>query len=76
MANLTITIDDEALKKARLKALEQGTSVNALLRGYLESYAGVHGRQQQAARVILGLASRSRARSGGASWTRDDLHER
>lgn len=76
MANLTIAIDDEALKKARLKALEQGTSVNALLRDYLESYAGVHGRQQQAARVILGLASRSRSRSGGASWTRDDLHER
>lgn len=76
MANLTITVDDEALKKARLKALEQGTSVNALLRRYLESYAGVHSRQQQAARVILGLASSSRSRSGGVSWARDDLHER
>jgi hypothetical protein len=76
MANLTITVDDEALKKARLKALEQGTSVNALLRNYLESYAGVRGRQQQATRVILELASRSQARSGGVSWTRDDLHER
>ena len=76
MANLTITIDDEALKKARLKALEQGTSINALLRNYLESYAGVHGRQQQASRAILGLASRSRSSSGSASWTRDDLHER
>jgi hypothetical protein len=76
MANLTITVDDEALKKARLKALEQGTSVNALLRNYLESYAGVRGRQQQATRVILELASRSQARSGGVSWARDDLHER
>jgi hypothetical protein len=76
MANLTITVDDEALKKARLKALEQGTSVNALLRNYLESYAGVRGRQQQATRVILELSSRSQARSGGVSWTRDDLHER
>ena len=76
MANFTITIDDESLKKARLKALEQGTSVNALLRNYLESYAGVHGRQQQAAKVILGLASSSRSRSGSVSWTRDDLHER
>jgi hypothetical protein len=76
MANLTITVDDEALKKARLKALEQGTSVNALLRNYLESYAGVHGRQQQAAKVILGLAARSLSRKGDASWTRDDLHQR
>jgi Arc/MetJ family transcription regulator len=76
MANLTITIDDEALKKARLRALEQGTSVNALLRNFLESYAGVHDRQKRAARVILDLASRSSARSGGVSWSRDDLHER
>ena len=35
MANLTITIDDELLRRARLRALEQGTSVNALLRDYL-----------------------------------------
>lgn len=76
MANLTITVDDESLKKARLRALEQGTSVNALLRDYLEAYAGVHGRQQQAARIIVCLAERSRSRRGGASWSRSDLHER
>jgi len=35
MANLTIAIADEGLRKARLKALEQGTAVNALLRDYL-----------------------------------------
>lgn len=76
MANLTITVDDEALKKARLRALEQGTSVNALLRDYLESYAGVHARQRQAAKAIVELARRSQARRGQDSWTRDSLHER
>jgi len=40
MANLAITIDDALLKRARMRALEQGTSVNALLREYLEAYAG------------------------------------
>ena len=39
MANLTITIEDDLLKKARIRALEQGTSVNALLRDYLVAYA-------------------------------------
>lgn len=76
MANLTITVEDEALKRARLKALEQGTSVNALLRDYLESYAGVRGRQQQAARAILELAARAQSGRGGATWARDELHER
>lgn len=76
MANLTITVDDEALKRARLRALEQGTSVNALLRDYLESYAGVQSRHLQAAKAVVELARRSQARRGQASWTRDDLHER
>jgi plasmid stability protein len=38
--NLTIAVDDEVLRRARIRALEQGTSVNAVLREFLESYAG------------------------------------
>ena len=38
--NLAITIDDETLRRARIHALSQGTSVNAVLREFLESYAG------------------------------------
>ncbi|MFC2144525.1 hypothetical protein ACFLQM_02430, partial [Acidobacteriota bacterium] len=38
--NLTITVDDEVLRRARIRALSQGTSVNAVLREFLESYAG------------------------------------
>lgn len=40
MANLTVAIDDDLLRRARIRALESGTSVNALLREYLEDYAG------------------------------------
>lgn len=76
MANLTITIDEEVLKRARLRALDQGTSVNALLREYLEAYAGLDSEQQAAVRALLELAGRSRAGSGGRHWSRDELHER
>jgi hypothetical protein len=77
MANLTITIDDRLLKVARIRALEAGTSVNALLRAYLERYAG----SGQAAEALTGfarLARRSAATSGprGRTWTRDELHDR
>ena len=41
MANLTITVDEQVLKRARIRALEDDTSVNALLRDYLEVYAGL-----------------------------------
>ncbi len=77
MANLTITIDDEVLKQARIRALEQGTSVNALLRGYLVAYAGDK-HAVTAARELLEMARRSSSGSGeeGRTWTRDEIHER
>ncbi len=76
MANLTIVIDDEMLKRARIKALEEGTSVNALLRDYLERYTGTRARQAQAAAEFLRLAKTSGAERGDKQWTRDDLYER
>ena len=76
MANLTIVIPDEVLKKARLKAVEEGTSVNAVIREYLETYAGVRRRQTKAMLELLDLSKRSRSRRGHGRWTRDDLHER
>jgi plasmid stability protein len=76
MANLTITVDEESLKKARVRALQEGTSVNALLREFLDSYAGVRRGQQEAAARILALSHKSKSRRGGRTWTRDELYER
>lgn len=77
MANLTITIDDRLLKQARMRALEDGTSVNAVLRAYLERYAG-SGDTGEALASFTQLARRSTATSGprGRAWTRDELHDR
>lgn len=40
MAEPKITIDENTVEKARVQASEEGTSVDALLRDYLEEYAG------------------------------------
>ena len=40
VANLTIAVDDDLLKRARVRAAENGTSVNAVLRERLEQYGG------------------------------------
>jgi hypothetical protein len=45
MSNLTITVDEATLKKARIRALTEGTSVNEVLRKFLEAYAGVSAEQ-------------------------------
>ena len=77
MANLTISIDEETLRKARIRALQQGTSINALLRDYLTVYcAGDH--IHATTRAGLEHAEQNSADSGpgGREWTREDLYER
>jgi plasmid stability protein len=76
MANLTIVVDSDILKRARLRATEQGTSVNAVVRDYLEQYAGAGSAQAQALDRLLALSDRSKAKRGRRTWTRDELHER
>ncbi len=76
MANLTIAVPEEVLKSARRRALEQGTSVNALLRDYLSRFAGTQSARVKAAQRVLELSKSARAGRGKAHWTRDDLHQR
>ena len=76
MTNLTISIDEEVLRKARIKALEHGTAVNSILREYLDSYAGVNKIEENAVNNLLNLSSNSKSRRGKAKWKRDELHER
>lgn len=76
MTNLTITVDDGVLKRARLRALQENTSVNALLRDALEAYAGVKAERESAVSELLRLARESQAGSGGERWRREELYER
>ncbi len=76
MTNLTIVVNEETLKKARIRALEEGTSVNAVLREYLEAYAGVRRERQEAGRKLLELAKSSAMSSGGKGPPkREELYE-
>jgi hypothetical protein len=78
VTNLTVKVDDETLKRARIRALEQGTSVNALLRAYLEDYTGIRDQRRGAGDDFLRLTEEHEANSGpgGRSWRRDELYER
>jgi plasmid stability protein len=76
MANLTISVDDELLREARVRAVQDGTSVNRLLREHLERYVRGPLGSSQATDEILKLAQDAKARRGGRRFSRDDLHER
>lgn len=75
MANLTLSLDDDVLQKAREAALRERTSVNALVRTYLIGYVNAKSRRLEAIDALDDLAQRSKSRSTKA-WSRDDLHRR
>ena len=74
MANLTLTVDDWVLRRARIHALERGTSVNALVREYLERIAHDGTDLEAIVAGIDALADTTASKRGGR-WTRDDLYE-
>lgn len=76
MANLTIVIEGDTLKRARMRALEEGTSVNAVVREYLVDYAGMKAKKNKAINDLLRLSQRAKTRRGNQQWNREDLHER
>jgi hypothetical protein len=75
-ANVTLTIDADLLREARVLAAEEGTSVSGLLRDRLEELVRRHKAYDAARRRAL-----ARLRAGyDLQWTpprsRDELHER
>lgn len=76
MANITITLDADLLRRARIRALEEGTSVNAVIREHLKQWAG-EAPYGEPIDALLNAARASRSGSGpkGRTWRRDDLYE-
>lgn len=74
--NLTLTIDEGLLRAARKVALDRNTSVNQMVREYLAETVQSSGRQRDAVAKFEELVRTTQGRVGGATWTRDELHER
>lgn len=76
MANLTVVIESDTLKRARMRALEEETSVNAVVRDYLADYAGTKAQKERVINDLLRLSQRAKTKRGNRRWTREDLHQR
>ncbi|NBC29297.1 MAG: hypothetical protein GVY29_04815 [Spirochaetes bacterium] len=77
MANVTISIDDDLLKRAKKLAIDRDTSFNGLVRGYIESLVAREERRRELQIEELDrLFEESTATVGPVTWTRDELHQR
>jgi hypothetical protein len=77
VANLTITVDEATLKRARIRAIERGESVNQFLAEQLRRYA--EDDEEQRYRRDLGrwfaTADKYAGRGGGWKWNRDEVYD-
>ena len=73
--NVTLSLDDDVLQKARRRAEAMGTSVNQLVREYLEQLAGKTDPTVDAAEFER-LSRIAKGNSGGWKFNREELHER
>jgi hypothetical protein len=73
--NITLSIDDRVVEDTRKLAQARGTSVNQLVREYLEGL--VRPRDAESYRVELRrLTAEGQGRSKGWRFDRETLHER
>jgi hypothetical protein len=73
--NLTLSVDDETVVAARRHAEALGTSVNQLIRDYLEQLAGKSDPQADADEFER-LARKADGNSRGWQFNRDEIHQR
>ena len=76
MKNVTIALDEAMLRDARRIAAERSTSLNALIRDFLERLTLRESHARDARRRIAELCRDSEAEVGERTWGRDDLHGR
>lgn len=76
MKNVTLSIEDQTLRKARRIAAERSTSLNAMIRNFLQELTERESLADQARQRIFELCEESTAEVGKKGWNRDELHER
>jgi hypothetical protein len=74
LLNVTISIDDDLLRKAREHARRRGVSLQELLRAYLRSVVG-EASPETLAKELLELMRKSPGNSGGRRIRRDEAYE-
>ena len=76
MKNITVTLDDETYRRARIRAAELDTSVSALVRRYLIDLAGSESEFERLEKLELELRERIKAFRANDRLPRDAIHAR
>ena len=76
MKNITVTVDDEVYRRARVKAAERETSVSALVKHFLVELAVGESDTERLKREERALRERIATFRAADRMPREDLHRR
>ncbi|HXW63762.1 MAG TPA: CopG family transcriptional regulator [Burkholderiaceae bacterium] len=76
MKNITVTVDDETYRRARIKAAERDTSVSALVKHFLAELAGGESDAARLKREERALRERISSFRAADRLPREDVHSR
>jgi hypothetical protein len=74
--NLTVKLDRQTIRKAKLLAARQSTSISELVAHQIDVLVGENDSYEQAKRRAFELLDRGFDLGGGIRVSRDELHER
>jgi len=76
MKNITVSLDDETYRRARVRAAELDTSVSAVVRDYLVEFAGGQTDFERRKTLQQRALSSIKAFRAGSRLTRAGVHDR
>ena len=76
MRNITLSIEEEDLKKARIKALQDDKSLDDVIRHFIKQYINHDTHYQQLTGRLLKNMESVNEIKGGRDWTREELYNR
>jgi hypothetical protein len=77
--NITLSVDEKLVKEVRKIAIERDTTLNGLVRDYLEKLAAENaasGRRRREREALDRSFAQLQIKIGKRNWRREDLHER
>jgi hypothetical protein len=76
MRNITVSVDNETYRRARIAAAERDTSVSALVKTYLEKLAEAETETERLKRQEREIRSQIGVFEAGNRLSREELHRR
>jgi len=77
MPNITLSVDNEIIRKVRKYAIDNNTTLTALVREYLKSIAEINEiSKDMAINRVKESFTRYGRNMGERSWKREDLYDR